>query len=99
MRAWVWDWIDGKWTDATRASLLPGRIVCVAAACGGYRTERGFDPESRAPFRPFRCRRVPDDVQALDEADDQQDGENLSFSAWKTIACHSSEVGGGPEDR
>ena len=92
MRAWVWDWIDGRWAVATRASLLPGRIVCVAGACGGYRTDRGFDPESRATVPAVAMPAIPDDIRALDEADDRQDGENLSFSDWKTIACHSLEV-------
>jgi CRISPR-associated endonuclease/helicase Cas3 len=35
---------------------------------------------------------IPRDTQALDEADDQQDGEQLSFNPWKTIACHTAEV-------
>ena len=91
-RAWVWDWIDGEWKRADRASLLPGRVVCVAAACGGYRTDRGFDPASReiVPAPPLPT--IPPETQAIDEADGQQDGENLSFSEWKTIACHSREV-------
>jgi CRISPR-associated endonuclease/helicase Cas3 len=91
-RAWVWDWIDGDWADVTRTALLPGRIVCVAAACGGYRSERGFDPESRAAVPPIPLPAVPPEVQALDETDDQQDGESLSVNEWKTIACHGSEV-------
>jgi CRISPR-associated endonuclease/helicase Cas3 len=89
---WVWDWIEGQWTDAKRASFVPGRVVCVAAACGGYRTDRGFDPESRSPVPAIPVLAVPDEVQALDEADDRQDGENLSFSDWKTISCHGAEV-------
>jgi CRISPR-associated endonuclease/helicase Cas3 len=92
MRAWIWDWLDGEWIEATRASLLPGRIVCVAAECGGYRTERGFDPDSRAAVPAIPPPAIPQDVQALDDADDQQDGENLSYNEWKTIACHSQEV-------
>jgi CRISPR-associated endonuclease/helicase Cas3 len=92
MRAWVWDWIDGQWVEATRASLLPGRVVCVASACGGYRTDRGFDPESTAPVPPVPFPAIPGEIQALDEADDQQDGEQLSFNRWKTIACHTAEV-------
>lgn len=39
MRAWVWDWLDGEWKSATRDILLPGRIVCVDARCGGYLVE------------------------------------------------------------
>jgi CRISPR-associated endonuclease/helicase Cas3 len=92
MRAWVWDWIDGEWVEATRASLLPGRVVCVASACGGYRTDRGFDAESSASVPPVVEPGVPQATQALDEADDQQDGEQLSFNPWKTIACHTKEV-------
>lgn len=92
IRAWVWDWIDGKWTEATRASLLPGRVVCVAAACGGYRTDRGFDPEWRETVPLVSLQALSRESQAFDEADDQQDGEQLSFNPWKTIACHTAEV-------
>lgn len=92
MRAWVWDWLDGEWVEATRASLLPGRVVCVASNCGGYRTNRGFDAESSASVPPVVEPTVPQAVQALEEADDHQDGEQLSFNPWKTIACHTKEV-------
>ena len=92
MRAWVWDWLDGEWVEATRASLLPGRVVCVASACGGYRMDRGFDAESSSPVPPVVEPAVAQATQALEEADDQQDGEQLSFNPWKTIACHSREV-------
>lgn len=92
MWAWVWDWIDGEWVEATRSSLLPGRVVCVASACGGYRTDRGFDGEWRAAVPPVVEAAVAKASQALEEADDQQDGEQLSFNPWKTIACHTKEV-------
>lgn len=92
IRAWVWDWIDGKWAVATRASLLPGRVVFVAAVCGGYRTDRGFESEWRDAVPPVPLTPIPGNTQALDEADDQQDGEQLSFNPWKTIACHTAEV-------
>jgi CRISPR-associated endonuclease/helicase Cas3 len=91
-RAWVWDWLDGAWVEADRASLLPGRILCVDAACGGYRLDRGFDLRSRDEVPAVPLSPLSEDVQSLDEADDQQDGENLSYSEWKTIASHSDEV-------
>ncbi len=91
-RAWVWDWIEGEWVFANRTSLLPGRILCVTSASGGYRPDRGFDPDSRAPVTTVPLPIIREDVRALNQADDQQDGENLSVSSWKTIACHSSEV-------
>lgn len=90
MRAWVWDWLDGQWVEARRESLLPGRIVCVAASSGGYATEQGFSPESNDTV-PVVGHRRPD-VDTVDAADNEYDGEPLSFSEWKTIACHSDEV-------
>jgi CRISPR-associated endonuclease/helicase Cas3 len=96
IRAWVWDWIDGEWAGVTRVSLLPGRVVCVAAMCGGYRIERGFDPESRAPVPISQLEPIGPEQQAIEEADDKQDGEELShLSGWKTIACHTAEVAAG----
>ena len=92
MRAWVWDWLDGEWLQARRENLLPGRIVCVAAECGGYTTERGFSPDStqRVPLpSPVE---LPAIVEVLDAADQQHDGEPLSVNQWKTIASHSDEV-------
>lgn len=91
IRAWVWDWIDGEWGIATRASMLPGRIVCVTADSGGYRMDRGFDPDWKEAVLPVPLP-VPEDAQALEDADECQDGEQLSFNPWKTIACHSLEV-------
>jgi CRISPR-associated endonuclease/helicase Cas3 len=98
MRAWVWDWIDGQWVDANRASLLPGRIVCVAAACGGYRPDRGFDPDSATAVPTVSLPKVPSEVHALAESDNQQNGENLSLNEWKTIGCHTSEVANAARD-
>lgn len=94
-RAWVWDWLDGEWTGANRASLLPGRIVCVAASCGGYRVDRGFDPDASDDVPVVSSTEASTETQALNQADNRQDGENLSFlNEWKTIACHSGEVTG-----
>lgn len=91
IRAWVWDWIDGEWKVATREALLPGRVVCVAADSGGYRIDRGFDPDSSEPVTPVPLPEARADVRALDNADNQQDGE-IPGDIWKTIACHNSEV-------
>ncbi|OYT71752.1 MAG: hypothetical protein CFK52_07075 [Chloracidobacterium sp. CP2_5A] len=91
-RAWIWDWLDGEWKTATREAMLPGRILCVAADSGGYCPDRGFNAESSASVPPVVAPAVSQAIQALEEADDQQDGEQLSFSPWKTIVCHSQEV-------
>jgi CRISPR-associated endonuclease/helicase Cas3 len=91
MRAWVWDWIDGEWVTAVREMLTPGRIVCVAASCGGYLPNIGFAPESRTPVSLVDTE-TDTQTELLEQADNQQDGEPLSISEWKTIAFHCSEV-------
>jgi CRISPR-associated endonuclease/helicase Cas3 len=88
-RAWVWDWIEGEWKVAERAALIPGAVVCVAAGTGGYLTERGFDPDSRVAVPVLSA--LPEAPQ--DAADDLEDTEELSASAYKTIATHNAEVG------
>lgn len=91
-RAWVWDWLDGEWKSATAEALLPGRIVCVAADSGGYRTDRGFDVASSTTVPLLVAPTIDPATRAIEEADDQQDGEPLSIHPWKTIACHTQEV-------
>jgi len=104
VRAWVWDWLDGAWVAAERSTLTPGRVVCVAADCGGYRIERGFDPTSvddvaalagmtsPADAKVCSCVLLPTDSEAQIQADESQDGEDVAEGAWKTIACHVGEA-------
>jgi len=91
-RAWIWDWIDGCWVVAERSAILPGRIVCVDADCGGYDSRRGFDSESRTRVPVADRSTVTIEVLAQELADDRQSGEDASRAAWKTIAWHAQEV-------
>lgn len=91
-RAWVWDWIDGEWEPARRELLLPGRIVCVDSHLGGYMLETGFSPSSRAIVSVVDPMGAKTESDAVNDADNQQDGEPLSHNDWKTIAFHSQEV-------
>ncbi len=91
MRAWIWDWIDGQWVQPRHENLLPGRVVIVDSACGGYEPTSGFDPESKKSVPPV----LDSDATPVDQstqADNREDGEDLSFNPWKSIACHSHEV-------
>ncbi|WIM10529.1 MAG: CRISPR-associated helicase Cas3 [Enhydrobacter sp.] len=40
-RAFVWDWLEKRWTKLDRP--WPGALIFVEAAVGGYDAERGFD--------------------------------------------------------
>ncbi len=88
-RAWVWDFLDGRWRQARRSDVVPGRTVLVDSRGGGYDPLRGFDPSSRSPVAPVEPVRLP---TAQDRADASQDGEALSESPYKTIATHGAEV-------
>lgn len=89
-RAWIWDWLEGEWKVAEREALIPGVVVCVAADTGGYRDDRGFDPESKSSVSVVGA--LP--TTAQDEADDLEDDERLSAAAmYKTVATHNAEVG------
>lgn len=101
MRAWVWDWIDGRWIIADRVTITPGRLLCVAADSGGYRPDRGFDPKSSNVVASVTPLAVAGGATAADHADAAEDDEPLSAvpprrqdepPPWKTIACHGAEV-------
>lgn len=89
MRAWVWDWLDGKWRRAERRDLYPGQTVVVAADCGGYLPDTGWSPDSDKPVAPVAV--VPPTADEL--ADAGQDDESLSAYPWQTIAIHGRETG------
>jgi CRISPR-associated endonuclease/helicase Cas3 len=89
MRAWVWDWLDGKWRQAERRDLYPGQTVMVAADCGGYDSEKGWSPDSSANVTPVAAV-IP---EATEQADAAQDDESLSAYPWQTIAVHGRETG------
>lgn len=88
-RAWVWDWLDGRWRRAERRDLYPGQTVLVAADGGGYDPDFGWSPESTGAVAPvIGTGATPDDY-----ADAGQDDETLSVHTWQTIAVHGREAG------
>jgi len=89
MRAWVWEWIDGRWRFAERRDLYPGRTVLVAAECGGYDTDKGWTPQSTKTVGPVSAAELTPDEQA----DASQDDESLSKYQWQTIAVHGRQTG------
>lgn len=91
-RAWIWNWLEGRWQLPERRDIHPGRTLLVAADVGGYDPLRGWDEAAPAArFTP-----VPGSaVDALaDTADDTEDDESLSVTAqWQTIGFHGRQVG------
>jgi len=90
-RAWVWDYLSGRWRVAERRDLYPGQTVLVAADTGGYDPTRGFLPSSTTVVEPVAD---PGPASAEDLADASEDDESLSAArAWQTIATHGAQVG------
>lgn len=93
-RAWVWDWLDGKWRVAKTTDIWPGQTVLVASAFGGYDPESGWSKESKASVEPVGQPEASRDITA----DDAQDQEALSENNWCTIATHGARVGARAEE-
>jgi CRISPR-associated endonuclease/helicase Cas3 len=89
MRAWVWDWLNGRWRIAERKDLYPGQVVLVDAACGGYTVDRGWSPESTKKVSVVE----PVAAEGTEESDATEDDESLSQYPWQTIAVHGRETG------
>lgn len=90
-RAWVWDYLSGRWRRAERRDLYPGQVVLVAADTGGYDSTLGWSPASTGPVAPLPA---PAPTPAEDLADASEDDESLSAAqAWQTIATHGAQVG------
>lgn len=55
VRAWVWDWLDRRWRGAQRRDFYPGQTILVEGGVGGYRADRGWDPQSAERVEPVQC--------------------------------------------
>ena len=90
-RAWVWDWLKCEWRCAVRRDIYPGQTVLVELGVGGYRQDRGWDPDSKGPAALVQIDRA---LPPEDHADAAEEDESLSVAgAWQTIATHGLRVG------
>lgn len=90
-RAWVWDWLEGRWRPLERRDIYPGQTLLVAADVGGYDPLRGWDGKAN----PELLAALPQtQTSAADKADNTESDESLSEAAqWQTIAFHGEQVG------
>lgn len=93
MRAWIWDYLDGRWRRMERRDLFPGQTVLVAADCGGYDPATGWDPTAKRDF-PLVELAVASAEEQADAAQDQEATSAFTWqtNVWQTIAVHGAEV-------
>lgn len=92
-RALVLDYVQGTWRLARRRDLVPGRVVLVDPAWGGYDAALGFTGV-RVGRKDVPPPAVPPAAAAADlVADSAQDREDISVTGYQTIATHGAEVG------
>lgn len=90
---WIWDWIEGCWVSGFSGSpILPGAVLLVDAAIGGYDREKGWDRDAKASKTESLDLRIDASPSLQENTDDAAESEALSQSQWKTIATHGQEV-------
>lgn len=95
--AWVWDYVDGRWTRARAETLRPGITLLVTADAGGYYPEYGFTGEKRKKGEKSldvsADLSLSNDLHASSNADLQEGSDSLSQQDdWKTIVTHCNEA-------
>ena len=88
VRAWVWDTLLTKWRPVDKNDVFPGMTLMLDATCGGYDSEKGFDPAVKNKVEP-----VPAPTEQMaDQAIDND--EDTSREARVSLAKHSQHVWG-----
>lgn len=91
VRAWRWDWLDGRWVKAVPDEVYPGQVYLVDSASGGYSVEFGWDPKSKHTVPPVPLGSVVPEVQSQDSAEYDRD-EWSESGEWLRIADHTDRV-------
>lgn len=82
------DYESGAWVKTER--ILPGMVLLAPAKAGGYLTDRGWSPVSKAPVEVVPGEAIAE--SALVETSESIESDLLSHAEWKTIAFHGREV-------
>ncbi|NIA21572.1 MAG: DEAD/DEAH box helicase [Anaerolineaceae bacterium] len=93
-RAWIWDYLEGRWRKLTRDDCYPGQVILVDAALGGYDPLLGFTGSTRGRHEepvPTAGGLCP--AANPENADRAQARDDLSQQfTWKTILTHGREA-------
>ncbi len=86
-QAWRWDPLDGTWVATKRDQIVPGGVLMLQAAEGGYTSERGWDARSRTTVV------VVSTTASASEPEEPIDADPLSeLGAWVPLSTHSTDA-------
>src|SRR5690606_18116703 len=84
-KAWVFDYVDGRWIPTRARPPRPGEVVLLAADDGGYDERDGWDPKLTAPV-PVIAPDAPTEPEATES-------DPWSFTrGWRTLSEHLSDA-------
>ena len=86
VRAWVWDTLLAEWRRLQKERVFPGMTLMLDAACGGYDSEKGFDPETKKTVEPAPALSGQEADRAIDNDEDTRGEVRVS------LAKHSLHV-------
>ena len=86
--AWRWDHLDGVWQRTSSYETLPGMVLLLKAAAGGYEPFLGWTG------RPAQAgHKVPPvETQTRSDNEGMEEGYQVPASRWLTIAQHAQDV-------
>ncbi len=82
---WRWNALDRKWAATDPDDVYPGQTFLVRSQSGGYDSEIGWNPNSKA-VQPVAVEQS-NELEAYDG-----DGQSAIAGVWQTIGEHTDEV-------
>lgn len=89
---WRWSYSSGRWEPIRQSErLVPGDVLLVDAARGGYGSDLGWAPRSKETVDPVVREAVGETLSDAAERDHDA-ADPASESRWLTIAQHTDHV-------
>ncbi|KUL02488.1 MAG: Uncharacterized protein XE11_1752 [Methanomicrobiales archaeon 53_19] len=82
--AWIWDTLDGRWTQVREGSIYPGITLMLRAKGGHYTRAEGWNIRSKET--------VPIIQREKDSTETDYSSNEMAVGGWMSIAEHTDQV-------
>ncbi len=95
---WLFDYLDGTWRKTKARDVVPGMVLLLRAADGGYDPRVGWTSSGRKPVSvvtapvPTIAVELLDRLAGFEGSAEAADGDALSHDTFKSIATHCRET-------